>query len=446
VRDLQLTFEYLRDLGDGFSPQVLHRMDNALEILYITQAGAIQTLETFPAYGIYETLEFTQKGRVSTDRDIQYPALKKMAHYGGFGFWSADGDHKFVMYMLPTDISHTLENGQVSYAKDSAVSQLSLSLMNLEQALLGRHRSIISPGTALEIYARWGMTDELQIGRFYIDRVSIGYPDQGISITARNSIGKRLKEQTFNQNTAFEEPTLRENLAAILTLAGVEDFFVADPQKDWKLTFDRELSLLDGISRVVGLLPQWQISENTDGTVGIGPVTDHRFEQPGTYVFERDKTCWSYGVEYDDAQTVCKLCVHCNQPAQTIWRDLAPPRWWLVPPGKALFVAVPDGTSSAGMDGILDQLEAAVSVAGRIESFAGIFTPHLLIGDAVLLVESDESTRAIGTVTAVRHGFGKDGFYTEFTADSAGRTGKPFLKDLVGMIAGQKKGEGVVIS
>jgi hypothetical protein len=443
---LQLTFEYVRDLGAGGSPQVIHRLDNALEILYITQAGAIQAMETFPPYGVYETLEFTQKGRVSTDRAIHNPSLKKMAHYGGFGFWSADNDHKFVMYMLPTDISHTLENGNVSYAKDSAVSQLSLKLMNIEQALINRHRSIISPGSMLEVYARWGMTDELQIGRFYIDRVSMGYPDQRISITARNSIGKLMKEQTFNQNTSFEEPTLRDNFVAVLALAGVENFFVADPQKDWKLTFDRELSLLDGISQVVGLLPKWQIYENTDGTVGIGPMTDNRFEQPGTYVFERDKTCWSYSIDYDDSQTVSKLCIHCNNPVQDIWRDLPPPLWWLVPPEKTLFLEVPDGTCAPEMNSILDELETAIFIAGRIESFAGIFTPHLLIGDTVLLVESDESTRVIGTVTSVRHVFGRDGFYTEFTVDSGGMKGKPFLKDLVGMISGYKKTDGVVIS
>lgn len=99
----------------------------------------------------------------------------------------------------------------------------------------------------IEVYAGFGIADEIQIGRFYIDRVSIGYPNQSISITARNSIGKLMNEQTFNENVLFEELTLQENFAAVLSLAGVENFFVADPQKEWKLTFHREMSLFDGI-------------------------------------------------------------------------------------------------------------------------------------------------------------------------------------------------------
>lgn len=444
---MRLTFEYIRDLGSyGKSPQVIHMMDNSLQIFYLTQEDTIKGLVTFPLYGIYETLAFNEKGRVSVDNAISNPSIKKMAHYGGFGFWSANNDHKFVMYMLPVDISHTLESGNVSYAKDSAVSQLSLNLMNIQEALISRHRSIVSPGTMLEVYARMGITDEILIGRFYIDRVSIGYPDQGISITARNSIGKLMKEQTFNENTLFEELTLQENFAAILTLAGVENFFVADPQKGWKLAFKREMTLLDGILQVVRLLAKWQISENTDGTVGIGPITDNRFEQPGTYVFERDKTCWSYSVEYDDTQTVSKLCISCNNPAQVIWRNLPPPLWWTVPVEKTLFLDVPDGTSTSEMTSILDELETAISIAGRIESFVGIFTPHLLIGDAIELVENDGRTSVIGTVTSVRHVFGKSGFHTEFTVDSGGIKGKPFLKDIVGQISTSRKTDGVVIS
>lgn len=443
---MRLTFEYTQELGQGFSPQAIHMMDNGIQLIYLTADGTVRGTEAFPALGLYDSLSFTEKGRISADMGVTKPSLKKVAHYGAYGFWCADAMHKFVMYMLPTDVSHTLLNGSISYSKGSPISQFSINLQNAGGELVGRYRSIIAPNTKLELYFSLGGSAELSLGQFYIDRVSIGYPEQSISVTARNAIGKLLKEQTFNEDVSFTAATLQENLTAILTLAEVENFFVADPQKSWKLTFESQTALLDGVQNVIQLLPGWQISENTDGTVGIGPVSDGRFEQPSTYIFERDKTCWSYDVEYDDEQTVCKICIACKEPANTVFRQLPPHKWWVSPPNKTLYITVPDGTSLADMNAYADELTDSVAVSGRIESFAGIFTPHMLIGDAVELLEPNGSHSMIGTVTSVKHNIGRNGFYTEFTVDSGGRKGKPFLKDFVSQISGRTKTSGVVIS
>ncbi len=350
------------------------------------------------------------------------------------------------MYMLPTDVSHTLLNGSISYSKGSPISQFSVNLQNAGGELVGRYRSIIAPNTKLELYFSLGNSTELSLGQFYIDRVSIGYPEQSVSVTTRNAIGKLLKEQTFDEDVSFTAATLQENLTAILTLAEVENSFVADPQKTWKLTFEPQVALLDGIQNVIQLLPGWQISENTDGTVGVGPISDGRFEQQSTYIFERDKTCWSYDIQYDDEQTVSKICITCKEPANTVFRQLPPHKWWVSPPNKTLYITVPDGTSLADMNAYADELAESVAISGRIESFVGIFTPHMLIGDAVELVDPDERHSMIGTVTSVKHSLGRNGFYTEFTVDSSGRKGKPFLKDFVSQISGTKKISGVVIS
>ncbi len=443
---MRLTFEYTQTIGQGLSPQVVHMMDNGLKVIYISDDGLVKGLEAFPNLGLYDNLTYKDKGRISADFGVSKPSLKKVAHYGAYGFWSAEEMHKFVMYMLPTDVSHTLLNGNLSCSKGSVISQLSVSLQNAGGELIGSRRCVIAPNTILEFYFSLGSSGELSMGRFYIDRTSVGYPEQSISVTARNAIGKLLKEQTFDDNTAFTASTLKDNLTAVLTLAGVENFFVADQQKPWKLTFEPQVAILDGIQNVIQLLPGWQISENTDGTVGIGPVTDGRFEQPSTYIFERDKSCWSYDIEYDDEQTVSKLCITCKEPANTVFRQLPPHKWWVSPPNKTMYITVPDGTSLADMNAYADELTESVAVSGRIESFVGIFTPHMLIGDVVELVEPDGKRSMIGTVTSVKHNLGRSGFYTEFSVDSGGRKGKPFLKDLMGQISGSRKTDGVVIS
>ncbi|NLB54938.1 MAG: hypothetical protein GX811_04095 [Lentisphaerae bacterium] len=119
--------------------------------------------------------------------------------------------------------------------------------------------------------------------------------------------------------------------------------------------------------------------------------------------------------------------------------------WWVPPANKTLYIKLPDGTDVAGMNAFADELEQAIAVAGRMESFAGKFTPHMVIGDAVELIETDGTHSFIGTVTSVKHQFGRSGFFTGFTVVSAGRRGKPFLKVLVSEVAGSKRDTSVLI-
>ena len=103
--------------------------------------------------------------------------------------------------------------------------------MNLRGELVGRHRSALMPNTILEIGFTMGSSPILPLGKFYIDRVSTAFPEETISVTARNSIGKLLKEQTFDENNSFLNAMLKENLEAILLLSGIESYFVSNSQK-----------------------------------------------------------------------------------------------------------------------------------------------------------------------------------------------------------------------
>ena len=363
---MRLTFEYTKTAGTGFSPQAVHMMDNGLWFIYLTSDGLVEANECFPDMGLYDDLAYTDKGRISADLEVSKPQLKKVAHHGAYGFWSSEETHRFVIYMLPYDVSAALVDGSISFTKDSPVSQLSISFMNLRGELVGRHRSSLMPNTILEISFAMGISPVLPLGKFYIDRVSTSYPDESISVTARNSIGKLLKEQTFDENNRFQNETLKENLEAILQLSGIESCFVGDPQKHWKLTFEPNTDLQSGIEQVISLLPGWQLRENTDGMVGIATISDVRFEQPSLYEFERDRTCFSYDVKYSDENTYAKLCVSCKEPAETVSVTLPPHRWWVSPQNKMMYVTVPDGTGSAEIEAYADELARLIAISGRI--------------------------------------------------------------------------------
>jgi len=442
---LELSFEYTGALGTGVSPQAVHMMDNGLRFFYL-DAGVVKAKEAYPNMGIYDSLVFIDKGRVCTNTGVEKTQLKKVAHHGAYGFWSAENAHRFVMYMLPSDISAMVENISISHTKDSPISQLSATFQNVEDRLVGRARSIVQPNTRLELYFSMGSSDEIGMGRFYIDRTNVDYPKGMVSVSARNTIGKLLKDQTFDENTTFTESDLKLNLEAVLALAGVEESFVGDPAKTWNLTFEPDVTILDGLTQVIALFSGWQIRETMDGVVGIASSVDTRFDQPTTIAFEREKTCWSYSTEYADENTYAKICVRCSDPEQTLYITLDPHRWWNSPGNKTLYVDLPDGTSSAELTAYAAELAVSVASVGRTESFAGVFTPALIVGDVIALLESGGTQTEIGTVTTVKHTLGRSGFYTEFTIDSSGRKGKALLKDYLSQITSTSSSKGVTIT
>ena len=73
-------------------------------------------------------------------KTVSYPSIKRVAHYGAYGFWSAEGDHRFVMYMLPADISNSFVDGSIKEL-GSEVSQMSCTLLNIKGAMLNRYRA-----------------------------------------------------------------------------------------------------------------------------------------------------------------------------------------------------------------------------------------------------------------------------------------------------------------
>jgi hypothetical protein len=142
---MQLTFEYTMNIGRGRYPQVIHSNDNLLRVFYLSQEGVIRALNADPVLGLYNDLVFENKGRASPDDGISYPSLKRVAHYGGYGFWSAEGDHRFVMFMMPTDISKALVDGSITFSVGSEVSSMSCTLLNIRGELLNRPRKCIVP-------------------------------------------------------------------------------------------------------------------------------------------------------------------------------------------------------------------------------------------------------------------------------------------------------------
>ena len=92
-----LNFEYNISCGAGHAPQLVHLRDNTLRLVYLDDDGNVQGAQAEPELGLYDDVSFQSYGRLSPDEDVSLPSLKKVSHFGAYGFWSADGDHKFVI-------------------------------------------------------------------------------------------------------------------------------------------------------------------------------------------------------------------------------------------------------------------------------------------------------------------------------------------------------------
>ena len=431
---MMLTFAYTLSAGEGIAPQAIHVPDGRLRIIYLDEDGTVHCRDATPTLGLYDNLEFRYYSRVSQDKEVSLPSLKKVAHYGGYGFWSADGDHRFVMYMLPEDISDAIVDGSVQASANEDSGSCSLTLINSKGKLINRRRSLLTPGTKLELFYTQGGGEEIYLGVYHIDRASVSFPEQNISVSARDTVGKLLKEQTFDENTTWNEGSTHDNLEAILRYAGVESFFAGDPGTDGVLEFDPDTTVLEGLKYAITTLAGWKIAQNPDGRVGVAEKTDGRFEQPGVFNFRRDHTCWSYSVEYDDSNGAARVCVYSNpaeEGAQVMraYATVGPNRFWAQPEHRTLYVQTVDGAALSQIQDTADGLAQALAISGRTETFAGIFTPELVLGDEVRITE--EGGETVGSVTDFTHSFGRSGFTTAFTADSGGRRGKQRLKDMI---------------
>jgi len=431
-----LNFEYSMSCGAGHAPQLVHLPDNTLQLIYLDGDGTVQGARAEPELGLYDDIAFQSIGRLSPDEVVSLPSLKKVAHYGGYGFWSADGDHKFVIYMMPTDISDAITDGQTQYSTGSESASLSLNLINVRGKLINRYRSILTPGTMLTLYVALGDSPEAMLGIFFIDRANVSYPEEKVSISARDAIGKLLKEQTFDENVLFEEGTLQENIKAILDLAGVEDYFVGDAVSADPLVFEPDTTILEGLKYAIALLTNWKIAETMDGVVGIAAADDVRFDQPGRYTFERDRQCWNYSVEFDDSNGASRVCVTSDPEeeggeTERAYVNVGYNPWWAQPAHRTLYVKTVDGASHAQVEAYAEQLAEVLRQSGRMESYAGVFLPQLTLGDEAQVIDHHGSVETVGSITDITHSFGRSGFLTSFTVDSGGRRGRARLKDLI---------------
>lgn len=321
---MQLTFEHLQTVGAGSQPDAIHTADNIVQVIFAGQNGSIYATEASTPMGEWANLEFTPSYMICDDLNVEYLKVKFIAS-SIFVCWKNAAEsgevvpyvpgvthtlrHRFAVWSVRQDLSKYLIDGTIEFDMDDPVAKITLSFENPNYIMSHEDSTNLIPGTSLTLFFRSGDSARYIMGKYFIDSNDMSVSDATTSVNGRNTIGKMLKDQTFDENTAYSKQNLKLLATAIFELAGITDFWVSDTAIERGMKFPPEMNLLEGLQELINTTMSWKIEESFSGQIGFGEKNDPQFIQPETFIFERDKDIFSRSVTRDDQDAYARVCV-----------------------------------------------------------------------------------------------------------------------------------------
>jgi hypothetical protein len=447
---MELIFEPVQVVGAGASPNAIHTPENVVQLIYTSTNGSIYAKNASTPMGEWTDLIFGTGFMICDDINAEYMKL----HHGAsaiFVVWknaTEEGEtvpyapgivhtvrHRIAVWMLRQDLTKYLVNGNLTFRLDDPVSTISLTFENPSYIVSHEQDTLLTPGTNLNLYFRSGDSLRFVMGKYFVDRNSMGVMEGTTEVEASNTIGKLLRDQSFDDDHTYTLRNLEALGIAILESFGVIDYFVSTTTASVGMEFPPDMKGLDGLEEVIKTTMTWKLAENMNGQIGFGPKTDSRFAQPSTYTFYRDKDIFSRNVTRDDQNAYSRVCIFNETRTIQVYRDVD--FKFVMGRKKTLHVPTAKETTLEHATIYADELAVLLKNVGIIETFTGPFRPYLLVGDDAAIINNN-NTKILGLITSVIHRFGKTGFFTEFTVDSGSTSNKTRISDYITKIAGKQ--------
>lgn len=452
---MQLTFEYVQNVGVGNEADLIHLWDNEANLLY-TKDGRMRSKYAYTPNGEWDNREFQGDVDVSIHNNIKSFRIDNMGGWGAVGSYKQnttgnleDDKHYLLIYEYQQDVSEYLKNGSIKSSTGNPINGFSLTLENAKHpneehkgnVVMNEKNNALQPGS--KIIFKFGMGEgipDYELGTFYVDRADFTLLSETASIDGRNLIGKALKDQTLNGNSKTQLEAVSEKLKDMLKNSNLKstDYIVQNTTKKLKFEFEPNKTVSSAIDEILKAMVNWQMEERVDGTIVIGEPTFSGFQTRGIYTFNRNEDIFSRQIVSDDQSSYRKVCVHDSKWNVEVYEDVVVYTGWNLQSNKTLFVQVADGTSLANAQAIAIDVASRLESVGKIESFSGPFRPQLLVGDGATIIDDDGTTN-IGLISEITHNFGKSGFTTDFTVDSGGRLGRGMLSDYIKMMDNKRE-------
>jgi hypothetical protein len=284
--------------------------------------------------------------------------------------------------------------------------------------------SFLAPKSQITIGYKVGTDDIVSIGTFYTDKTKLDNLEELIYINGRNTIGKYLEEQSFDEDNTFASQVASTLISTILTNSGLANTqydveAIADTRG---MTFAPNMSMLNGLKELLQTMTDWKIEETADGTVIVGSSDYTSFKAPNTVLMVENTSAWLLETVHDDAEAYSRVCVHNPDFSTKVYANVTSLSTWDIESNKTFYIEVPSGMLSADMSTYATAIAERMSNIGMSSHYATSFRPLLKCGDTTVISSEDATTSVSGIVTKVIQHFGSDALWTEFIMDSGGYT------------------------
>ena len=441
---MQLNFEYSQYVGDGRYPAAFHSPGNLCQVFYVDSDDRLKGMTSETPMGDWEARAFSSPWLLTTDQGVEYFKLHYTAGVGVYGVWFSEDrvEHRLGLFEYSTDYSKYLVSCIIRHYEDSPVSQLTLVLENPDQAVVSEFDGSMAATVGSQIILQFssGSSPGYPMGVFYADSVGFSVGNPTVDIGARNSIGRLLVDQSFNEQNTFPIQLIHLNVEDLLEQAGLDNYWVSNSTYEVGMQFPDDMRLLDGLNEFLKTVLDWKVAEDASGAVGVGFRWDTRFDQAGEYEFLRGTDVWGRNVRRSGEGSYARVCVHTEDWASKVYRDVESHNEWGIPERKTMFVPIANETPLAEIEAVADSIAERVAQVGVIETFDGPLRPHIQIGDTVTIVREGGRADLLGRITALEHNFdARAGAITTFTVDSGGKVGRERLGDYINALTSRDR-------
>ena len=426
-----IVWEYYREIGDvDGTGTVLHYPDESCQSLYLK--SGLRTMVSEAPEGHWKENEPGPEQVISNESysmlDTDHAAL-------GMVYGSAYHPQENTLYLLRyyymKDISALVENGTWAMQIDNPISQLTMNVANINAEWFDTDVTFFQPGSKITLSFSFGDSKAYKIGTAWLDEVSYDALSGTVPISARNTIGFLLKDQTFDDEQDFAGAAM-EIAKDILDIFGVTKYQVEGNETEVDYHFSPTTTGMSGLETMGSNLSegappgqQWAMEEMADGTIIIGfDAFRARFLPKGHYIFHSGKELFKRKTSKRSDGAYTHVYVTGKDKNDN---DLTPvsvevDHWpfWNLGTHRTFHEELKD-TTQTQLQAYAEALARTIQYVGISEAFEGPIRPHLLVGDiAAVYTDDDPVPTSLGIITEITHHFGKEGFYTAFTIDSGG--------------------------
>ncbi|MCF0135057.1 MAG: hypothetical protein HUJ69_01375 [Lachnospiraceae bacterium] len=101
------------------------------------------------------------------------------------------------------ELSSIVRDGTLGMEVDNPVTQTNVTLMNVDNRQLEADAGLYLPGSKLRVGLYMGESNRIPMAIHRVDDVDYSVISDSVSLSARNSIGFLLRDQTLGDNTVW---------------------------------------------------------------------------------------------------------------------------------------------------------------------------------------------------------------------------------------------------